>query len=468
MFQLVRLDTNEVIQLGSTSVSIGRKAKMSQVVIDESSISGLHCRIVMSGGDKLGERAAVTVYDLGSRNGTWVNGQRVASAKLSENDELQLGRLQMTFHRDLDEVVISTIDEKVVQTARVADPAKDRRDESLKGATALKKRRTTIASPAVIQFASIENEEKDEVGHQVEESDRGTGVMIEVNMSGAVIGPFTVAALADSVAKNEIKKNAPVRVTGAKAWTTATSLLRVLDPEGRAGTSVFERPMPMPQAPMQTPAPVMSDPVVEPDVPPFTATTAWGPVKAPTTSSHVAKPEALKTATSTSSNTKKKTSNAAPAFNLSRRMMGSIAATLMVGILSFAASSMGGDSSGRVALMGTIIGAGKAGGRICFQPETGQKGPVANATILNGQYAFNSSNGPMPGTYDVVIELVDKPADSSSGPAQSGKMAVPNGQTSGFFMAPPRIGKAHVSVASSGSRELNITFTEETPLVAAK
>jgi len=140
----------------------------------------------------------------------------------------------------------------------------------------------------------------------------------------------------------------------------------------------------------------------------------------------------------------------------------------MVGILSFAASSMGGDSNGRVALMGTITGAGKAGGRICFQPEAGQKGPVANGTILNGQYAFNSSNGPMPGTYDVFIELVDQPADSSSAPALSGKMAMPNGQASGFFMAPPRIGKAHVSVPSRGSRELNITFTEEPSLVAAK
>ncbi len=60
--------------------------------IDSPSVSRRHARIVVSGG-------RATLEDLGSKNGTYVRGERLSSsAPLLDGDEIRLGRVRMTFN----------------------------------------------------------------------------------------------------------------------------------------------------------------------------------------------------------------------------------------------------------------------------------------------------------------------------------------------------------------------------------
>jgi FHA domain/Domain of unknown function (DUF1707) len=60
------------------------------LVVDDDSVSRLHASITREGD-------CWVIVDLGSRNGTHVNGWRVAKAHVFDGDELVLGRTQMVF-----------------------------------------------------------------------------------------------------------------------------------------------------------------------------------------------------------------------------------------------------------------------------------------------------------------------------------------------------------------------------------
>ena len=66
-----------------TSTRIGRSASCD-VVLDDDSVSRRHAEIALRGG-------VCVIRDLGSCNGTWVNGRAVRRARLRRGDELQLG-----------------------------------------------------------------------------------------------------------------------------------------------------------------------------------------------------------------------------------------------------------------------------------------------------------------------------------------------------------------------------------------
>ncbi len=74
---------------------IGR-GRGADVVIAESTISRAHAAI---GYDEEG----FFMQDLGSRNGTWVNGRPEPRARLRDGDQLQLGRLQLQLSLPSDE-----------------------------------------------------------------------------------------------------------------------------------------------------------------------------------------------------------------------------------------------------------------------------------------------------------------------------------------------------------------------------
>jgi len=64
-------------------VSIGRST-INDMVINDRAISLMHCRV------RIGKDASV-ITDLGSTNGTWVNGERIVSTQLHDGDVLMLG-----------------------------------------------------------------------------------------------------------------------------------------------------------------------------------------------------------------------------------------------------------------------------------------------------------------------------------------------------------------------------------------
>ena len=80
------------IPLSKERITIGRKAH-NDVQIDNLAVSGEHAVIVTILNDSFLE-------DLGSTNGTMVNGQRVSAVALNPGDMIQLGTTTLTFRVD--------------------------------------------------------------------------------------------------------------------------------------------------------------------------------------------------------------------------------------------------------------------------------------------------------------------------------------------------------------------------------
>lgn len=57
----------------------------------------------------------------------------------------------------------------------------------------------------------------------------------------------------------------------------------------------------------------------------------------------------------------------------------------------------------RKAVFGTISGAEGRSGLISFIPEN--DGPATRVKVTDGEYVFDESNGPLPGQYQVVVQL---------------------------------------------------------------
>ena len=75
--------------------TIGR-APRADFIVDAPLVSRLHCRLRMDGNDCL------DVEDLGSTNGTFVNGRKVRRAPLRAGDTLKVGRVEFAV-RTLDQ-----------------------------------------------------------------------------------------------------------------------------------------------------------------------------------------------------------------------------------------------------------------------------------------------------------------------------------------------------------------------------
>ncbi|HJM88782.1 MAG TPA: FHA domain-containing protein [Dehalococcoidia bacterium] len=77
----------EELRLTAGSMVLGR-ASACDVVLTDSGISREHARIELVG-------ETVTIHDLKSRNGTWVNGERASGVTLLPGDEIGVGRLTL-------------------------------------------------------------------------------------------------------------------------------------------------------------------------------------------------------------------------------------------------------------------------------------------------------------------------------------------------------------------------------------
>lgn len=76
----------EPLVLGRDIVVLGRHSQCD-IRLDDTSVSKLHCLFVLSEG-------MIWVRDLGSTNGTHVNGHRIRRAALLPNDLLEIGRIR--------------------------------------------------------------------------------------------------------------------------------------------------------------------------------------------------------------------------------------------------------------------------------------------------------------------------------------------------------------------------------------
>lgn len=68
--------------------TLGR-ATRADFIVDEALVSRLHCRFTAGAG------GALDVEDLGSTNGTFVNGKRVKKSRLATGDRVRVGRVEI-------------------------------------------------------------------------------------------------------------------------------------------------------------------------------------------------------------------------------------------------------------------------------------------------------------------------------------------------------------------------------------
>ncbi|HEX6215470.1 MAG TPA: FHA domain-containing protein [Vicinamibacterales bacterium] len=72
--------------LPGTLKTMGR-APRADFVVDAALVSRVHCRFVLN------DRGELELEDLGSTNGTFVNGKKITRATLSDGDKLTIGRV---------------------------------------------------------------------------------------------------------------------------------------------------------------------------------------------------------------------------------------------------------------------------------------------------------------------------------------------------------------------------------------
>lgn len=84
--------TQMEFHLSDQPITIGRSPDADIVLLDEK-VSRIHCGVRLWDGD-------FYLKDLKSKNGTFVNGERVEVAKLRSNDRVRIGSTAFTFEQD--------------------------------------------------------------------------------------------------------------------------------------------------------------------------------------------------------------------------------------------------------------------------------------------------------------------------------------------------------------------------------
>ncbi|MDO5119492.1 MAG: FHA domain-containing protein [Coriobacteriales bacterium] len=85
--------TGQVFELSDTLVSLGRDPS-NTIFLNDMTVSRRHARIDLAGVSS----GYATVEDLGSLNGTWVDGAIVNRAMLKDGSTIQIGTFRMVFH----------------------------------------------------------------------------------------------------------------------------------------------------------------------------------------------------------------------------------------------------------------------------------------------------------------------------------------------------------------------------------
>jgi hypothetical protein len=90
-FLLVRTEGAPQVRfdLGGALISIGR-ASDNDVIVDDPEVSRHHCQLKLQHG-------AYSLADLGSRNGSWINGQPVSEVALGPGDMIRIGSTEIEF-----------------------------------------------------------------------------------------------------------------------------------------------------------------------------------------------------------------------------------------------------------------------------------------------------------------------------------------------------------------------------------
>jgi len=87
-------DADLVFRLMPGSLKTMGRAPGVDFVVDAALVSRVHCRLTLSPANEL------LLEDLGSTNGTFVNGEKVNTAALSSGDKLTVGRVEFVVNAE--------------------------------------------------------------------------------------------------------------------------------------------------------------------------------------------------------------------------------------------------------------------------------------------------------------------------------------------------------------------------------
>lgn len=86
----------EVFELDSPQITLGRDPRNS-VFLNDMTVSRRHARMDVSNVSS----GLATIEDLGSLNGTWVDGAIATRASLKDGSTIQIGTFRMVFHTNV-------------------------------------------------------------------------------------------------------------------------------------------------------------------------------------------------------------------------------------------------------------------------------------------------------------------------------------------------------------------------------
>ena len=117
--RLIPIDGGRAVDLKKDVTVVGRKRGVCDLYLNRSSISKLHCLIVKTDG-------LLFIRDLGSTNGTKVNGQRVTRGALLPGDELAFANAKFRIYLGPAEADAPNDEATEMMTSPPDSPAGDR------------------------------------------------------------------------------------------------------------------------------------------------------------------------------------------------------------------------------------------------------------------------------------------------------------------------------------------------------
>ena len=124
---------------------------------------------------------------------------------------------------------------------------------------------------------------------------------------------------------------------------------------------------------------------------------------------------------------------------------------VIVGLMSGCSDS----ENPRQSVFGRISGAEGRGGLVSFVPRENTTGPAARASLVNGEYQFDRTTGPVPGDYTVIIQL-EISQDRSSGVVVFKGIEVPTGSDFQIPTAYEAVASLPVSVPDGRKGSLQV------------
>lgn len=87
ILESVDLDQPLTFRLLPGSIKTLGRTQGADFIVDAALVSRVHCRFSL-------DETGLSVEDLGSTNGTWVNGRKIRTAPLMDGDKVKVGRVE--------------------------------------------------------------------------------------------------------------------------------------------------------------------------------------------------------------------------------------------------------------------------------------------------------------------------------------------------------------------------------------